>query len=80
MGILDYYLEESTQSVAVNCLLEIKSSLDRIAILGLQFRPGQYDTRECVLKQFPYTLVYRITARTVKVVRVLHQRREYFNR
>ena len=66
MGILDYYLEEATQSVAVNCLLEVKNSLDRIAILGLQFREGKNETRECPMKQFPYTIVYRITARTVR--------------
>jgi plasmid stabilization system protein ParE len=46
LGILDYYLEEATQSVAVNCLLEVKNSLDRIAILGLQFREGKNETRE----------------------------------
>lgn len=77
LGILDYYLEEASQSVAVDCLLEVKNSLDRIAILGLKFRQGKNDTRECTVKRFPYTIVYRITARTVRVVRVLHQRSGY---
>ena len=40
-------------------------------------RPG---TRHKLVGAYPYTLVYRVSARTVRVVRVLHQRRAYFQR
>lgn len=80
LSIIRHYLEIASEAVAWDCFLEIEGNLERIALLGLKFRPGVNDTRECVLKQFPYTIVYRITVRTVRVVRVLHQRRAYFNR
>ena len=80
LSIARYYLDTASESVAWDCFLEIESNLERIALLGLKFRAGKHNTLECVLKQFPYTIVYRITARTVRVVRVLHQRRAYFNR
>lgn len=80
LAIVRHYLETASESVAWDCFLEIESNLERIALLGLKFRVGTHDTLECVLKQFPYIIVYRITARTVRVVRVLHQRRAYFNR
>jgi plasmid stabilization system protein ParE len=40
-------------------------------------RPG---TRHKVAGPYPYTLVYRVSARSVRVIRVLHQRRAYFQR
>jgi len=40
-------------------------------------RPG---TRHKVTGPYPYTLVYRVTSRAIRVVRVLHQRRAYFQR
>jgi len=40
-------------------------------------RPG---TRHKVIGPYPYTLVYRVTSRAIRVVRVLHQRRAYFQR
>lgn len=46
----------------------------------LQQRPGKYGTRECILRRFPYTIVYRASGDMIRIVRVLHQAREYFNR
>lgn len=40
-------------------------------------RPG---TRHRAVEAYPYTLVYRVTARAVRLVRVLDQRRTYFQR
>lgn len=78
--IEEHYLEESGERLADEAVDAIYWQATRIAELRLKFRPGENNTRECVLKQFPYTLVYRITDRAVRVVRVLHQRRAYFNR
>lgn len=36
-------------------------------------------TRHKVIGKFPYTVVYRVKRDGIQVVRVLHQRREYFN-
>lgn len=59
----------------------ILSEAEKITALDLKFRPGiRAGTRECVMRRFPYTLVYLSAAREIKIVRVLHQRSEYFNR
>jgi plasmid stabilization system protein ParE len=59
----------------------ILSEAEKIAALDLKYRPGiRAGTRECVMTRFPYTLVYLSRAREVKIVRVLHQRAEQFNR
>ncbi|MDP1610354.1 MAG: type II toxin-antitoxin system RelE/ParE family toxin [Sulfuritalea sp.] len=76
-----YYLEEASEAVADRAVDAILTQAEKIAALDLKFRPGiRPGTRECVMTRFPYTLVYVSKARDVKIVRVLHQRSEYFNR
>jgi plasmid stabilization system protein ParE len=76
-----YYLEEASEAVADRAVDAILSQAEKIAALDLKFRPGiRVGTRECIMTRFPYTLVYVSRAREVKIVRVLHQRSEYFNR
>lgn len=78
--IEEHYLEKSGERLADEAVDAIFWQASRIAALHLKFRPGKNNTRECVLKQFPYTIVYRINSTRVTVARVLHQRRAYFNR
>lgn len=76
-----YYLENASERVADRAVDAILTEAEKIAALDLKFRPGiRAGTRECVMTRFPYTLVYLSRAREVKIVRVLHQRSEYFNR
>jgi plasmid stabilization system protein ParE len=76
-----YYLEEAGETIADRAVDAILTQAEKIAALDLKFRPGiRAGTRECVMTRFPYTLVYLSRAREVKIVRVLHQRSEYFNR
>ena len=51
-----------------------------MAELGLVYRPGRKGPRECVMRWFPFTIIYRIEPGKVRIVRVLHQARSYFNR
>jgi hypothetical protein len=44
------------------------------------YRKGEGSTRECVMRRFPFTLIYRIEPGKVRIVRVLHQARDYFTR
>lgn len=75
-----YYLEEAGETVADRAVDAILSQAEKIAALDLKFCPGiRAGTRECVMMRFPYTL-YLSKAREVKIVRVLHQRSEYFSR
>ena len=75
-AIEKYHLE-----VAGDVVAAILSQAEKIAALGLMFRPGiRHGTRECVMTRYPYTLVYRIGSRRVEIARVIHQRAEYFQR
>ena len=80
-AIEKYHLEVAGDVVADRVIDAILSQAERIAALGLVFRPGiRHGTRECVMARYPYTLVYRIGPRRVDVVRIIHQRAEYFQR
>jgi plasmid stabilization system protein ParE len=79
--IEDYYAEIAGEAVAEKATAAILAQSRKIAALGLLFRPGiRSGTRECVMTRFPYTIVYRSTSQVISVIRVLHQRAEYFNR
>ena len=76
-----WYLGEAGEAVAARAVDTILNQAEKIASLDLKFRPGiRAGTRECVMTRFPYTLVYLSRMREVTIVRVLHQRSEYFNR
>jgi plasmid stabilization system protein ParE len=78
--IYDYYLEAAPYDIAEQAIRAILAQAKRIAGLGLVFRIGRKGTRERVMLSFPFILVYRIEPGKVRIVRVLHQARSYFNR
>lgn len=78
--IYDYYLEAAPHDIAEQAIEAIGAQARRIARLNLVYRPGRNGTREAVVARFPYTIIYRIEPAKVRIVRVLHQAREYFNR
>lgn len=75
-----YYLEEAGEQLSEMAGDAIYWQVQRIASIHLKFREGRANTRECAMQGWPYTIVYKIDIAKVRVVRVLHQRREYFNR
>ena len=80
-AIETYHLEVAGDVVADRIIDAILLQAEKIAALGLMFRPGiRQGTRECVMTRYPYTLVYRIGPRRVDVARIIHQRAEYFQR
>ena len=74
-----HYFEEAGERLSELAGDAIYWQVQRIASNHLKFREGKTNTRECVMQSWPYTIVYKIDAAKVRVVRVLHQRREYFN-
>jgi toxin ParE1/3/4 len=79
-NIIAFYAEAASPALAAAARQAILDAAVRIATLPAIHRPGQRGSRECVLRRFPYIVIYRATAGTVHIVRVLHQAREYFNR
>lgn len=76
-----YHLEVGGESLADRIIDAVLSQAEKIAELGLVFRPGiRHGTRECVMTHYPYILVYRTGPRRVEIIRIIHQRSEYFQR
>jgi len=76
-----YHLEVGGETLADRIIDAVLSQAEKIAALGLIFRSGmRHGTRECVMTRYPYTLVYRIGPRRVEIIRIIHQRSEYFQR
>lgn len=78
--IYDYYLDAAPYDVAEKAVREVLQQGKRIAEQAMVYRAGPKGTRECVMRRFPFILIYRIEPNKVRIVRVLHQAREYFNR
>ncbi len=74
-----WYLRTADERVADNGVDAILAQAERIARLGLIFRRGYKNTRECPLKRFPFLLIYRIESRTVRMLRVINSRGGYLN-
>lgn len=78
--IFAYYWKVASRRLADEAEDFIVTKAEALVRLNLVHRPGKGNTRECVMRRFPFTIIYRIEPGAVRVVRVLHQAREYFNR
>lgn len=78
--IYTYYWNAASERIADEVDGAVAARARAIAKLNLVYRHGKGDTRECVMRRFPFILIYRIEPGKVRIVRVLHQAREYFNR
>ena len=78
--IYAYYWNTASERIADTVDAAIAERTRAIAKLDLVYRRGKGSTRECVMRRFPFTIIYRIEPKQVRIVRVLHQAREYFNR
>ncbi len=74
-----WYLKTADQRVADEAVDAIVAQAQRIARLGLQFRPGYKHTRECPLPRHPFLLIYRIDLREVRMLRIINARGAYLN-
>ena len=74
-----WYLKTADERVADAAVDAVLAQAEKIARLGLVFRPGYKGTRECPLGRFPFLLIYRIEARAVRMLRVIDSRGAYLN-
>jgi plasmid stabilization system protein ParE len=77
--ITDFYAETAGMQISEKARVAIERSASSIAAGVVTYRKGRRGTRECVLDKFPYIIIYRTTTNSVRIVRVLHQARDYFN-
>ncbi|MBI5331800.1 MAG: type II toxin-antitoxin system RelE/ParE family toxin [Betaproteobacteria bacterium] len=78
--IATFYSETAGPDVSENARAFLQKAIGRLVTDPVTHRPGKRGTRECMLTKYPYVLIYRTTAHTVRLVRILHQARDYFSR
>ena len=80
LNITEYYAQEASPFVADAAFSAIKQAGQAIASNPTAYREGiRPNTREYVMRRFPYTLIFQIAGETVTIVRVMHQAAKYFN-
>ena len=80
IAAIEAYYAQFGLVAADRVLATIKAAADGVRLNPLigteDIRTG---TRHKVIGRYPYTIVYRVHHNGIQVVRVLHQRRQYFN-
>ena len=71
--ICDYIEEHDTPATARRVALAIYESIDTLGRFPRRGRVGRYrDTRELVITNLPYIVIFRIHEDVIEVTRILH--------
>jgi toxin ParE1/3/4 len=72
------YVAEADEDAAINLVLKIQAATQQLAGFPMMGRVGRVDgTRELVIANTPYLVIYRVKASAVEILRVLHSSRKY---
>ncbi|WP_017318836.1 type II toxin-antitoxin system RelE/ParE family toxin [Mastigocladopsis repens] len=72
------YISEDSPEAAVQIIQKIQVGVDQLASFPNMGRVGRVEgTRELVIPNTPYFLVYRVKGTTVEILRILHGSRKY---
>ncbi len=73
----DYVAEENVEAV-VGLVFKIQAATEQLAEFPMMGRAGRIDgTRELVIANTPYIVIYRVKGKSVEILRVLHSSRKY---
>ncbi|MBI2290283.1 MAG: type II toxin-antitoxin system RelE/ParE family toxin [Betaproteobacteria bacterium] len=80
IAAIEAYYAQFGLVTADRVIATIKSAAESLRLNPLIGTEGiRKGTRHKVIGRYPYSIVYRVHRERIQVVRVLHQRREYFN-
>jgi toxin ParE1/3/4 len=72
------YIEKDNPEAAIRMVLKIQVAVDRLAQFPLMGIVGRVKgTRELIIANTPYFVIYCIKGTTVEILRVLHTSRRY---
>jgi toxin ParE1/3/4 len=74
LATVDFY-EAQASGLGREFILDVETSLELISEFPNLGTPGPAATRRIHLHRFPYSLVYRLEDRLLRVIAVEHQRR-----
>ncbi|KAF0191028.1 MAG: hypothetical protein FD165_2267 [Gammaproteobacteria bacterium] len=80
-GAIEYYNRER-HSLGDEFLIEVLRALDRIAAFPEAWPQFSTRTRRCLLKRFPYGIIYQYSGNSILVIAVahLHRKPDYWKR
>jgi toxin ParE1/3/4 len=77
-GRISEHIAQEHPSAAINFELSVGAILDNLCIFPEAGREGRVaGTREAVVPQFPYIIIYRINGNEVQILRILHKSRQW---
>lgn len=72
------YVAEDDLDAAIGIVLKIRAATDQLAEFPMMGRTGRIEgTRELVIANTPYIVIYRTKGNAVQILRVLHSSRKY---
>lgn len=72
------FIAGDNRAAALAVLNEIRRTAESLRDFPMLGHPGRRaGSRELVLKRYPYTLIYRITASKIGIIAVIHQARKH---
>lgn len=75
---VENYISQNNPEAARQVIVKIRSSVNQLAAYPYMGREGRLEgTRELVISQTPYIVVYRVQQEAVEILRVLHSARRW---
>ena len=72
------YMAETDADAAIALVLKIQAATQQLAEFPMMGRVGRVDgTRELVITNSPYLVIYRVKGNAVQILRVLHASKRY---
>lgn len=72
------YIEKERPTSALRVAMVILEQVESLQVNPLRGRAGRVDgTRELVIGQFPYVILYRVHGEEIQLLRVMHDRRSW---
>ncbi len=72
------YIAKDNPEAAIRTILRIQGTVDQLTQFPLMGKIGRVEgTRELVIANTPYFVIYRIKNKIVEIIRVLHTSRQY---
>jgi len=70
------WYDEQVKGLGLDFLLEIKSMEDRILQYPEACSEYEGGTRRCVMRKFPFAMVYRVSKEALQIIAVAHCKRK----
>ncbi|OKH22563.1 toxin Y4kP [Hydrococcus rivularis NIES-593] len=72
------YMEKDNPEAAQKVIMKIRVGVNKLADFPLMGRLGRVEsTRELVIGNTPYIVIYRVKSNAVEILRVLHSARQF---